>query len=152
MEKPLKLISSKSTKSLLTYAGSIPFLLGAFLLIADIGTQKSISNIQHLLSVYGLVIGSFMAGTLWGQQLDENSGWQRYVLLCSNTIALALWAAFVIFSFTSLMVAYAISFLALLLVDYQLSENGISNVAYFKLRFRVTIIVVLAIGISALAG
>ena len=152
MEKPLKLISSKSPKSLLTYAGSIPFLLGAFLLIADIGTQKSISNIQHLLSVYGLVIGSFMAGTLWGQQLDENSGWQRYVLLCSNTIALALWAAFVIFSFTSLMVAYAISFLALLLVDYQLSENGMSNVAYFKLRFRVTIIVVLAIGISALAG
>jgi len=152
MEKPLKLISSKSTKPLLTYAGSIPFLLGAFLLIADIGTQKSISNIQHLLSVYGLVIGSFMAGTLWGQQLDENSGWQRYVLLCSNTIALALWAAFVIFSFTSLMVAYAISFLALLLVDYQLSENGMSNVAYFKLRFRVTIIVVLAIGISALAG
>ena len=152
MEKPLKLISSKSTKPLLTYAGSIPFLLGAFLLIADIGTQKSISNIQHLLSVYGLVIGSFMAGTLWGQQLDENSGWQRYVLLCSNTIALALWAAFVIFSFTSLMVAYAISFLALLLVDYQLSENGMSNVAYFKLRFRATIIVVLAIGISALAG
>ena len=152
MEKTLKLISSKSTMSLLTYAGSIPFLLSALLLNTDIGTQNFSSNLQHLLSVYGLVIGSFMAGTLWGQQLNENSGWQRSVLLCSNAIALALCAAFVTFSFTSLMVVYAISFLLLLLIDYHLSQNGQRHAAYFKLRFKVTILVVLAIGISALAG
>ena len=148
----MKLITAKSTMSFLTYAGSIPFLFGALLLTTGVGTQNLSINIQHLLSVYGLVISSFMAGTLWGQQVIRNNGWQRYLLFCSNAIALALWAAFVMLSFTSLMIAYVIAFLILLLIDYQLSQNGMSNENYFKLRLRVTFIVVLAIGISALAG
>ena len=148
----MKLITAKSTMSFLTYAGSIPFLFGALLLTTGVGTQNLSINIQHLLSVYGLVISSFMAGTLWGQQVIRNNGCQRYLLFCSNAIALALWAAFVMLSFTSLMIAYVIAFLILLLIDYQLSQNGMSNETYFKLRLRVTFIVILAIGISALAG
>ena len=148
----MNLITSQSIMSFLTYAGSIPFLFGAVLLTTGVGTQNLSINIQHLLSVYGLVISSFMAGTVWGQQVNRHSGWQLYLLFCSNAIALALWAAFVILSFTSLMIAYVIAFLVLLLIDYQLNQNGMSNENYFKLRLRVTFIVVLAIGISALAG
>ena len=148
----MKLITYKLIMPFFTYAGSIPFLFGAVLLTTGVGTQNLSINIQHLLSVYGLVISSFMAGTVWGQQVNRNSGWQLYLLFCSNAIALALWAAFVMLSFTSLMIAYIIAFLVLLLIDYQLNRNGMSNDNYFQLRLRVTFIVVLAIGISALAG
>ena len=148
----MKLITSESTMSFLTYAGSIPFWFCALLLIIGIEPQNAGIDIQYLLSVYGLVISSFMAGTLWGQQVNKNNGWQRYLLFCSNGIALGLWVAFLTLSFTSLMIAYVVAFLVLLLIDYQLSQSGISNKVYFKLRLRVTFIVVLAIGVSALAG
>ena len=147
-----RLILAQSTVSFLTYAGSTPFLLGAVLLKTGVAGQNLSFDIQHLLSVYGLVIGSFMAGTLWGQQVNIHNVWQNYLFICSNVIALALWMAFILFSFTNLMIAYVSAFVVLLLIDHQLSKSGISNSAYFKLRFRVTLIVILAIGVAAFSG
>jgi len=147
-----RLILTQSTVSFLTYAGSTPFLLGAVLLKTGVAGQNLSFDIQHLLSVYGLVIGSFMAGTLWGQQVNIHNVWQNYLFICSNVIALALWMAFILFSFTNLMIAYVSAFVVLLLIDHQLSKSGISNSAYFKLRFRVTLIVILAIGVAAFSG
>lgn len=147
-----KLLTPQSTVSFLTYAGSIPFLFGAVFLKIGVAGQNLSFDIQNLLSVYGLVIGSFMAGTLWGQQVNTHNVWQNYLFICSNVIALALWMAFLFFSFTNLMIVYAFAFVVLLLVDYQFRRSGISNGVYFKLRFRVTLIVVLAIGTAAFSG
>ena len=151
-DSAMKLITPKSTVSFLTYAGSIPFLFGAVVLKTGVAGQNLSFDIQHLLSVYGLVIGAFMAGTLWGQQVNIHNVWQNYLFICSNVIALALWLAFLLLSFTNLMIAYVFAFVVLLLIDHQLSKSGISNSAYFKLRFRVTLIVILAIGVAAFSG
>lgn len=55
----------------LAYAGAIPFLLCAILFAFKIQKIPILGNLQTVISTYSLVIASFMAGTHWGQHLQQ---------------------------------------------------------------------------------
>ena len=52
----------KKPSPYLTFAGAIPFVACAFLLMIDVVTVPMLGSVVDILSAYGLVIASFMAG------------------------------------------------------------------------------------------
>jgi hypothetical protein len=64
---------------LLTYLGALPFFLAFYI---DLTNQSflDLMGIQWFLT-YGLLILSFMAGTLWGQVVNEPVKIKRIALL-----------------------------------------------------------------------
>jgi hypothetical protein len=79
----------------LPYAGALPFMAGALLLLFNSETLPLIGDAQHAVLSYGLVILSFMAGVHWGQFLSGARG-AFNLLLTSNAIALAGWFGFLL--------------------------------------------------------
>lgn len=133
----------------LTYAGAIPFIVCTVCLSVDIYQMPFLGHIEKILSVYGLVISSFMAGSHWGQHLHmhkELSGLSLAIL--SNIIAILLWFGFLVLSFSMLMVMLATAFVVLLIIDYRLFKMGLITCHYFRTRCLVSAIVIASLIIS----
>ena len=142
----------KKPSPYLTFAGAIPFVACAFLLMIDVVTVPMLGSVVDILSAYGLVIASFMAGAHWGNHLDlaDNNKWAIRLPLYSNIIALGLWLGFLILSASSFIWLLVIGFISLLVIDYNLHRAQIISHAYFKVRQYVTAIVVISLVIAAL--
>ena len=142
----------KKPSPYLTFAGAIPFVACAFLLMIDVVTVPMLGSVVDILSAYGLVIASFMAGAHWGNHLDlaDNNKWAIRLPLYSNIIALGLWLGFLILSASSFIWLLVIGFISLLVIDYSLHRAQIISHAYFKVRQYVTAIVVISLVIAAL--
>ena len=135
----------------LTFAGTIPFILCAVFITVGIDAIRVLGKTEDVLSVYGLVIATFMAGAQWGNHLslaDDNS-WAVKLPILSNIIALALWFGFLSLSTVGFIWLLVIGFIALLIIDYGLNEAQIISSDYFKVRKYVTIIVVISLIIAA---
>ena len=142
----------KKPSPYLTFAGTIPFIACAFLLMIDIETVPILGSVADILSAYGLVIGSFMAGAHWGNHLglDDDNKWAIKLPIYSNVIVLGLWLGFLILSASSFIWLLVIGFISLLVIDASLHRAQIISHAYFKVRQYVTAIVVISLGIAAL--
>ena len=142
----------KKPSPYLTFAGAIPFVACAFLLMIDVVTVPMLGSVVDILSAYGLVIASFMAGAHWGNHLDlaDDNKWAIRLPLYSNIIALGLWLGFLILSASSFIWLLVIGFISLLVIDYSLHRVQIISHAYFKVRQYVTAIVVISLVIAAL--
>jgi len=142
----------KKPSPYLTFAGAIPFVACAFLLMIDVVTVPVLGSVVNILSAYGLVIGSFMAGAHWGNHLNlvDDNKWAIRLPLYSNIIALGLWLGFLILSASSFIWLLVIGFISLLVIDYNLHRAQIISHAYFKVRQYVTAIVVISLVIAAL--
>jgi hypothetical protein len=142
----------KKPSPYLTFAGAIPFVACAFLLMIDVVTVPMLGSVLDVLSAYGLVIGSFMAGAHWGNHLDlaEDNKWAVRLPLYSNVIALGLWLGFLILSDIDFIWLLVIGFISLLVIDYSLHRAQIISHTYFKVRQYVTAIVVISLVIAAL--
>ena len=142
----------KKPSPYLTFAGAIPFVACAFLLMIDVVTVPMLGSVVDILSAYGLVIASFMAGAHWGNHLDlaDDNKWAIRLPLYSNIIALGLWLGFLILSASSFIWLLVIGFISLLVIDYSLHRAQIINHTYFKVRQYVTAIVVISLVIAAL--
>ena len=131
----------------LTFAGTLPFILCAILITIGVDAIRVLGRTEDVLTVYGLVIATFMAGAQWGNHLslaDDNS-WAVRLPIFSNIIALALWLGFLILSTAGFMWLLIISFIALLIIDYGLYQAQIISAKYFTVRKYVTLIVVIAL-------
>ncbi|NHT77274.1 uncharacterized protein DUF3429 [Rhizobium sp. PP-F2F-G38] len=128
---------SKTTSTLLTYAGALPF----WLLLAAPTTLLGVDTGQAFLA-YGAVISAFMAGTLWGVAQMGKAG--HAAIVASNVFALLSFATLLIrqpvFSAGLQLIVFAL----LLLADRIILANDVEHRWYARLRTRVTIIVVLA--------
>ena len=142
----------KKPSPYLTFAGTIPFIACAFLLMIDINTLPILGSVDDILSAYGLVIGSFMAGVHWGNHLglEDDNKWAVKLPIYSNIIALGLWLGFLILSASSFIWLLVIGFISLLVIDASLHRAQIISHAYFKFRQYVTVIVVISLGIAVL--
>ena len=138
----------KKPSPYLTFAGAIPFVACAFLLMIDVVTVPMLGSVGDVLSAYGLVIASFMAGAHWGNHLDlsDDNKWAIRLPLYSNIIALG----FLILSAIGFIWLLVIGFISLLVIDYSLHRAQIISHAYFKVRQYVTAIVVISLVIAAL--
>ncbi|KRG36997.1 DUF3429 domain-containing protein [Psychrobacter sp. P11G3] len=142
----------KKPSPYLTFAGAIPFVACAFLLIVDVVTVPMLGSVIDVLSAYGLVIASFMAGAHWGNHLDlaDDNKWAVRLPLYSNVIALGLWLGFLILSASSFIWLLVVGFISLLVIDYSLHRAQIISDVYFKIRQYVTAIVVVSLVVTAL--
>ena len=132
----------------LSYAGALPFVFCALCFIKDIHIFPLLGYVDSILSSYGLVISSFMAGSHWGQHLNLSGKWRIYLPIFSNINTILLWLSFIIFSFKILFFILVISFLAQLLIDHKLYQGGVISYEYFRTRFLVTLIVISSLIIS----
>ncbi|MBI0426293.1 DUF3429 domain-containing protein [Psychrobacter sp. NG27] len=142
----------KKPSPYLTFAGTIPFIACAFLLMVDVVTVPMLGSVGDVLSAYGLVIASFMAGAHWGNHLSlaDDNKWAVRLPLYSNVIALGLWLGFLILSDIDFIWLLVIGFISLLVIDYSLHRAQIISHTYFKVRQYVTVIVVISLVIAAL--
>ena len=125
----------------LTLAGTLPFLLPAIWL--SLGWSWTLLGDAHwLLSSYGLLIVSFMAGSLWGRHLRRTDGWSRFLPVFTNVIALVCWFSFLLLSFVVQMWILALSFTLLWLVDLKLWQEHIITRGYMAVRTVASFIVV----------
>ncbi|MEN2751179.1 DUF3429 domain-containing protein [Psychrobacter sp. FBL11] len=141
----------KKPSPYLTFAGTIPFIACAIFITMGIDAIRILGTTAHVLSVYGLVIASFMAGAHWGNHLalaDDNT-WAIKIPIFSNIIALGLWLGFLSLSTVGFIRLLVVGFIGLLIIDYNLQQAQIISHVYFKVRKYVTVIVVLALIISA---
>lgn len=141
----------KKPSPYLTFAGTIPFIACAVFITMGIDAIRILGTTAHVLSVYGLVIASFMAGAHWGNHLNltDNNPWAVKLPVFSNIIALGLWLGFLSLSTVGFIWLLVIGFISLLMIDYTLHRVNIINHEYFKVRKYVTLIVIVALIISA---
>jgi hypothetical protein len=126
---------------LLTYLGTLPFFLAIYLSLSDQVLFGSDGTRWFI--TYGLVILSFMAGTLWGQMLNE-SGRVKSIAAATNVITLIAWFTYLLADSPIVLMTIAFGFVVLYLIELLVISPSKRPVYYIELRLRVTAIVVLA--------
>ncbi len=123
---------------ILPYAGTLPFIIAVILLLSGHRLIPPYTTVGYMAISYGLVISSFMSGSLWGIALRQPG----YIplLIISNVITLTAWLSFLTQSFAVTALITAILFLYLLALDYKLQILHFKD--YLKTRRNVTAIVV----------
>ena len=129
---------------LLTYLGAVPFYLALYLVI----TNQVLLGISggHWFKTYGLVILSFMAGTIWGQVVNASVRVKR-LALASNVVTLLAWFAYLLVSTQATLVIMATGFVALYILEALIMTHVTRPDYYLGLRLRVTALVLLAHGV-----
>ncbi len=142
----------KKPSPYLTFAGTIPFIACAIMITLGIDAVIALGTTAKVLSAYGLVIASFMAGAHWGNHLSlaDDDSWAARLPIFSNIVALVLWLGFLILSSAGFIWLLIIGFLALLIIDHGLYQANIIDKTYLKIRKYVTLIVVISLVVSAL--
>lgn len=140
------------TYAMLAYAGAIPFVLCAIALSLGISDLGRIGSVKFVAASYGLTIVSFMAGVLWGIYLIGAQPIPANLFLVSNAVTIAAWFAFLLTPPTVALGVMALLFLYLLLVDARLTRTGVLDDRYFRTRRNVTLLVVLALILTQIAG
>lgn len=136
----------------LTYAGTIPFIFCAIFLSADIQQLPLLGSVEKILSVYGLVISSFLAGAHWGQHLHIQGFWSRALPILSNIILILLWFGFLMGSFKMLMAMFVVTFFVLLVIDYRLFQINLITHHYFQARLLATVLVIISLALSEIVS
>ena len=129
----------------LTYAGAIPFVFCTVCLGLEIQQLPLFGSTQQILSVYALVIASFMAGAHWGQHLHMDGDWHPPLAILSNFMAILLWLGFLILKFNALVTLLISAFIILLLIDHRLLQQQIISGHYWQTRLVVTTIVIFSL-------
>jgi hypothetical protein len=126
---------------LLTYLGTLPFFLAIYIDLTDQVLFGSDGTRWFI--TYGLVILSFMAGTLWGQMLNE-SGRVKSIAAATNAITLIAWFTYLLAESPFVLMTIAVGFVVLYLLELLVICPSKRPVYYIELRLRVTALVVLA--------
>lgn len=129
----------------LTLMGAAPFYLA--LGAALMGFEPDLARRAFL--VYGAVIASFMAGTIWG--FGQSAKTPPLGLIVASNIAALLACLSLLLEVTVWsLVLQLLVFLSLLVSDGMLSRAGQIQGWYWKLRISVTCLVALAILLAIL--
>lgn len=136
---------------ILAFAGCVPFILAAIYYVIGMEANISLNNIEKYLSLYGLVIVAFMAGSNWGIHLNSSGKWKILLPSMSNAITLVTLFAFISLSYSDYLVAQILFFIFLLLLDIKLFQSGLISKIYFDTRFSATLIVVASLFVIRIA-
>lgn len=151
IQKTLTTKPSNKLFIMLALAGCIPFIATAIYLTTDMKSYFSIGDAKKYISVYGLVIISFMAGSNWGVHLNRSDKWRIALPLLSNAITIVVFFAFVALQYSDYLVAQILFFIFLLLVDIKLLQSGIISKIYFNTRFNATLIVIACLFVTRIS-
>lgn len=130
---------------ILTYAGTLPFL--AAVSIPLVQPQLFGLDYGHVILTYGAIIASFIAGTHWGIYLFRDTPLNLFIH--SNIAALLAWFA-VVSAIPGSAGTLIICFVYMLFVDKQLSNAGVHEDWYMRMRIIASLIVILALSVHIL--
>jgi hypothetical protein len=132
--------STENTASLLTYAGAIPFV--AIAVLAASGLDHAIPfDARQAALVYGALIVSFLSGIHWHIALTPVES-PRHLLVLTNAFALAAWGIVFVEPASAAWLLFATLFALLLLVDRLLFGVGLLPSWFYRLRIRISVIVI----------
>ncbi|HEY0964141.1 MAG TPA: DUF3429 domain-containing protein [Pseudomonadales bacterium] len=144
----MKLLNQKQLATTLVVLGVVPFAVFTLALAGVTFPLQLPTSPALMLHVYGVIIGSFVAGLHWGIHFCKRTNDSVY--LSSSFVALLLWcsmwAAGSAFGLALVLVAFAL----LWLVEYRFSVQRVTTAWFWKLRSTVSAVVVLCLAMSIL--
>ena len=99
---------------------------------------------------YSVVILAFLSGSLWGKVLDQaDSIPSKVILVTSNLIALLGWASIGLSNYSLVIATLGLGYILILSLEYRFAGLLFGDIShtYFKLRFKLTSIVLLTHGL-----
>ena len=138
----------KNLPHALIFAGALPFIAGAGLLLLGVSTLPLLGNVTEATASYGLVITVFLTGIHWGQQLSLGNA-APGLFISSNIIAVMVWLCWLMLSPGLFMVVLALPLVALLCIDFMLNRNRVIDKDYFRSRVIITTIVICCLVVAS---
>lgn len=127
--------------SILMYAGSLPFIILAFIIIFKIEIILPRSIWVSLFIGYGAIILSFLGGIHWGFAISQQSTFSNYLLISSNLIALLAWGSLYLHKLWIVLILFLFGYSIQLMIDLRLYRVGLIPASFLKLRKIITCIV-----------
>lgn len=145
----MKLLNQKQLATTLVVLGTVPFVVftAAIAGLPDLAAASPFPP-ALMIHVFGVVIGSFVAGLHWGIHFCKRTNDSVY--LCSSSIALLLWCSMWAAGTAIGLALVLLGFVLLWLEEYRLSVQRVTTAWFWKLRTAVTGIVVLCLAVSIL--
>lgn len=138
---------------ILGYLGTLPFVFIGTLLFLNF--EFSIYHypiderfLESAISLYALIIASFLAGTHWTHHVINNKQFTKNIAIISNVIVVFLWIAYLLITYKMYIFVISVCFVVLLAIDKLLKNNSIISDTYFNLRYFATLIVLLSLLLS----
>ena len=131
----------------LMYAGVLPFILLAFMVLASNLTLIVLEKAQlvELFQLYCLLIATFMAGVHWGQHAAVSSRVSNILLASSNIHFLILFFCFFLLPTLWFLGICLTVFCSILAIDTYLYKLKTIDIDYFTARAVLTAVVVICI-------
>ena len=125
----------------LIFAGGLPFIAGALLLLLGVKTLPLLCNVTETMAAYGMVIVIFLTGIHWGQQLSFGKS-APGLFVSSNIIAVMVWLSWLVLAPRLFILVLVAPLVILLYIDFILNRNRVIGQGYFRSRVIITPIVI----------
>ena len=142
-EEARRVMFRRNLSNLLILFGSTPFVFFSILSLFSLNNFLNY-NIIYLVSLYILIIVSFICGTHWGIFLNSKKIIINLFII-SNLLTLLVYFGFLILSSFAFILLSILIFIVLLFVDFFIFKNDVILSNYLKVRFYVSLIVLISL-------
>ena len=136
-------MNKKNLPYILIFLGSIPFVFFSFLRIISL-EEFFYFDINYILSIYSLSIISFICGSHWGLFLTNNS-LKINLFFLSNLLTISSFFGILFLKMNYFFLLQILILIILLLIDFYIYRQNITQLKYIYSRVIITILVVLCL-------
>ena len=137
--------------TILAFAGAVPFVASALLIVLGIDEIAAVGRLDAIASSYGLAIVSFLAGVHWATELYGNRGTTLNLFVISNGVLLFVWFAYVLVSIRWQLLSQALALVALVIIDVRLQRRAMISSGYLRTRLIATVLAAGSLGVIVVA-
>ena len=136
-------MNKKNLPYILIFLGSIPFVFFSFLRIMSL-EEFFYLDINYILSIYSLSIISFICGSHWGLFLTNNT-LKINLFFLSNLLTISSFFGILFLKMNYFFLLQILILIILLLIDFYIYRQNITQLKYIYSRIIITILVVLCL-------
>jgi hypothetical protein len=136
-------MNKKNLPYILIFLGSIPFVFFSFLKIISL-EEFFYLDINYILSIYSLSIISFICGSHWGLFL-ANDTLKINLFFLSNFLTISSFFGILFLNMNYFFLLQILILIILLLIDFYIYRQNITQIKYIYSRMLITILVVICL-------
>ena len=136
-------MNKKNLPYILIFLGSIPFVFFSFLRIISL-EEFFYFDINYILSIYSLLIISFICGSHWGLFLTNNT-LKINLFFLSNLLTISSFFGILFLKMNYFFLLQILILIILLLIDFYIYRQNITQLKYIYSRMLITILVVICL-------
>lgn len=136
-------MNKKNLPYILIFLGSIPFVFFSFLRIISL-EEFFYLDINYILSIYSLSIISFICGSHWGLFLTNNT-LKINLFFLSNLLTISSFFGILFLKMNYFFLLQILILIILLLIDFYIYRQNITQLKYIYSRIIITILVVICL-------